>query len=173
MKIRNLKIGVLYSIPTAASLLLPQIAFAESGSVGDGQFWFGVVSIIVTLLVAFIGIAVTFLLSFNKLSDRVSKIEGILEIISKGLNISLTQSQSPLSLSEEGEKVLVDSGGKEYIEKKSSDLITALSEKVEGDFSNPFDVQEKAKEVISDIVTKTGEMSDIKHYLYEHSRKNR
>ena len=158
MKACRLKIGVLCGVPV--SLLLPQVVLAESaGGVGGGQFWIGIAAVIITIFLA-----------FNKLSDRVSKIEGKIEVILKGINISLTQSNSPLSLSEEGEKVLVESGGKEYIEKESSRLIAALAEKVGDDFSNPFDVQEKAKEVIGDLVTKTGEMPDIKHYLYKHSR---
>ena len=113
-------------------------------------------------------VIITIFLAFNKLSDRVSKIEGKIEIIVKNGNFSLTQSAITLK---EGEKVLIESGSKKYLEQEKAQLMNALSEKVGGDFSSPFDVQEKAKEVVRDAMSKTGEMSSIKQYLYENSRK--
>lgn len=110
----------------------------------------------------------------KNLKERVDKLEGKLteacERLAKEEGRSerdrahddLTQRESPISLSDKGKALLLDSGGQEYIETNKENLIEAIRSK------NPqsaYDIQEFAKQVIKDKSIETN-FVPIKNYLY-------
>ena len=95
-----------------------------------------------------------------KLHGRVSSLEGF----KSGL---LVTQQSPLALTETGEKVLEESGGKEYLENNKDRLIEEFSET-----KSAFDIQEKAKDIIKQEMGKDT-FEKIKEYLFQEGKSAR
>lgn len=74
----------------------------------------------------------------------------------------VVQSNSPVSLTERGKKLLEESGGKSYIDSKKTDLIKKVRD------NNPksaYDVQEYAKKVIAECST-SQDFVPLKNYIY-------
>lgn len=75
----------------------------------------------------------------------------------------LGRRKSPVSLTERGEKVLTESGGKKFVD----DNYPELKEKVENKNSaTSYDIQESAREVIQTL-KEDERMNQIKEYLFK------
>lgn len=98
--------------------------------------------------------------SLREKIDRVA--EGLAELRRPFLafkeNIA-TRSMSLVVLTKYGNKILQESGGEEVLK----DVFENVYPKFEG-FSNPYDIQRKAVEVVEDLIDKNDQ---IKTYLYE------
>ena len=91
------------------------------------------------------------------MQGRVSKLEGAREE-------QLATKKSPVSLTNAGEKMLEESGGKKYLEINKDELIKEFS-----DMKNAFDIQEKAKEIIRQKI-KESDFEEIKEYLFKEGK---
>lgn len=78
---------------------------------------------------------------------------------------SLIQSKSPLSLTDKGKAVLLDSGGKDFIDKNKDELLETIKLKSP---KTEYDIQEFSKEVIKSCMNRD-EFIPIKEYLYKES----
>lgn len=96
----------------------------------------------------------------SDLGDRISKLEGFKD------GLLITQ-QSPLALTETGEKVLEESGGKEYLEDHKDRLIAEFSKT-----KNAFDIQEKARDVVRQEMERDA-FEKIKEYLFREGKSAR
>lgn len=74
----------------------------------------------------------------------------------------LVKRESPISLTDKGKALLLDSGGQAYIEANKSALIEAIRAKTP---TSAYDVQEMAKQVIQEK-SSSPEFVPIKNYLY-------
>ena len=77
---------------------------------------------------------------FEKMNNRLAGIEAVLPILKDKI---LGLSASPMRLTEVGEKVLNKSGCRQYLEDNKGDLLKQFD-----DAKTPFDVEEKAKDII-------------------------
>ncbi len=94
-----------------------------------------------------------------KIHGRVSELEGI----NKGKE--LAKEQSPLTLTDAGNALLCDSGGKKYIEDNEKSLIKNFN-----DLDNAFDIQEKAKDIIREKMKEPNALKNIKIYLFDNGK---
>ena len=76
----------------------------------------------------------------EKINVRLAGIEAVMPMLKKK---ALGMSGSPMRLTEEGEKVLNSSGCRQYLEDNKEDLLRQFD-----DIKTPFDVEEKAKDII-------------------------
>ena len=95
----------------------------------------------------------------DRIPERVSELEGV----NKGKTLAKTG--SPMKLTEEGEKLLNDSGGKKYLKDNESEVLKQFD-----DVNNAFDIQERAKSVIRKKVGETNGLEDIKKYLFDNGK---
>lgn len=96
----------------------------------------------------------------NETCEKLAKEEGRSE--RDRAHDDLTQRESPISLSDKGKALLLDSGGQTYIETNRENLIQAIRDR------NPqsaYDVQEFAKQVIREKSSEPN-FIPIKNYLY-------
>lgn len=102
----------------------------------------------------------------DDLKDRVSRLEGGLER-DRANSDPYTQRQSPLSLTDKGKALLLDSGGNKYLEENMSDLIEEIKARSP---KSAYDVQEYAKNVI-DSHTDDDAFVPLKDYLFNEGLK--
>jgi len=81
----------------------------------------------------------------DSLSDRVSKLEGGVD--RDRAHNEYIKRKSPLTLTEKGKALLLDSKGKDYIDNNKEKLIAAIRAKKP---KTAYDIQELSKEVIED-----------------------
>ncbi|MCC6405374.1 MAG: hypothetical protein IT405_03230 [Candidatus Yanofskybacteria bacterium] len=94
----------------------------------------------------------------KEIRDKTIKCETMLD--NQG---PLTKKKSPISLTERGEKVLTESGGRKFVD----DNITDLLSKVDGEnVKTSYDVQEASKKVIATLEA-DDRMTAIKDYLFK------
>jgi len=99
----------------------------------------------------------------SELSDRVSRLEGGVDRDRAHHGNSYVKAKSPLSLTDKGKVVLLDSTGKDYIDSNKQILIQAIKD------NNPktaYDVQELARTVIEQR-TNEDSFIPIKDYVYK------
>lgn len=96
------------------------------------------------------------------LKDFKIRAEKFIEERSKA---NFTQSKSPLSLTDKGKVVLLDSGGKDFIDKNKDELLDSIKLKAP---KTEYDIQEFSKEVINSCMNRD-EFIPIKEYLYKES----
>ncbi|MFA6408668.1 MAG: hypothetical protein WCW01_00580 [Gammaproteobacteria bacterium] len=95
-----------------------------------------------------------------ELSDRISKVEGGLD--RDRAHSDYIQKKSPLGLTEKGKALLLDSTGKDYVDKHKAQLIESIKS------TNPrtaYDVQELSKKVIQKE-SNTDDFSPLKNYIF-------
>ncbi len=107
----------------------------------------------------------------DKLNDKINEIIQRLAIIEGGLerdraNIYI-KSKSPLSLTEKGKALLLDSNGKDYIDSKKSEFIEELKLKKP---KTAYDVQELSRKIIEQR-TSNDEFNQIKEYAFKQGLK--
>lgn len=104
-------------------------------------------------------------------SGRFAKSETLLSTIDKRLtNVEgrfsgAFQSQSPISLTVRGNKLLEDSGLKKYIDDNKNDL--SLNCKVKKNLNNAYDVQETSFNLLDSLVFDTNFDLKIKEYAFQ------
>ena len=97
----------------------------------------------------------------HNLHGRISCLEGKVET-SQDLS-KFIKTKSPFALTEEGKKLLEDSGGKLYIEQNKEELIKQIGAK---NPNSAYDVQEYAKAVITEKSSDES-FKEIKDYLFK------
>lgn len=134
----------------------------------------GVVSLIVTLLVimVFMGKYKEKVdrhdKNFDKSNDKIDKLSERLASLEGGLErdrakSEYIKSQSPLSLTEKGKALLLDSGGKDYIDSKKEEFFEEIK------FERPktaYDVQELTRSVIEKH-TNEDNFNKIKEFAFK------
>ena len=98
---------------------------------------------------------------FLEISNRLSRLEGIVD--SNNTINKYVQSKSPLGLTEKGKALLMDSGGKDYID---SVYASFLQEIVKQKPKTAYDVQELSKIALEARVNKD-EFIPIKEFCFE------
>lgn len=140
--------------------------------------WAIVISVvlsIVTALIVFWGKFSAAQTEIKNLKDRLEKIETKLTEACEKLatevgrgerdraHDDLVKRESPLSLTDKGKALLLDSGGENYVETNKAKLIKIIKDKKP---TSAYDVQEFAKAVIREVST-TADFIPIKDYLYK------
>lgn len=97
----------------------------------------------------------------NEACERLAKEEGRGE--RDRAHDELVKKESPLSLTDKGKALLLDSGGENYVKTNKDKLIKTIKDKKP---TSAYDVQEFAKQVIAEMSTTT-EFIPIKDYLYK------
>lgn len=137
---------------------------------------------IISLIVSFLGItlaigqykakvdeAVKTLTRHNEkidtLSDRVSKLEGGVE--RDRANSPYVQRKSPLSLTEKGKALLLDSGGKDYVDAHQSGLLDRLRKRRP---KTAYDVQEISRDIIHEH-SREDSFNGIKEFAFRQGLK--
>lgn len=125
----------------------------------------------VSVLGAFISFQV-YKFKVDRLIDDVSDMENEVKLIRDKIiaceaivaeRAPLKKSKSPVSLTDRGEKVLAESGGRLYVETNYSEL----KEKIESQApTNPYDVQEVAHKVAMDLNV-DARIETIKNYAFK------
>lgn len=98
----------------------------------------------------------------DDLKDRVSKLEGGLDR-DRAHGSPYTQAQSPVSLTDRGKALLLDSGGNKYLEDNSDALIGEIKAQKP---KTAYDVQETAKKVIA-THSNDDSFIPLKNYLFK------
>jgi hypothetical protein len=101
-------------------------------------------------------------IKISEISDRISRLEGGIDRDRIYQN-SYIQRKSPLSLTEKGKAVLLDSKGKDFIDKNKDNLLENLKN------LNPktsYDVQELSRKIL-DEETKKEDFNKIKEYAFK------
>jgi len=96
----------------------------------------------------------------TQISEKLSNIEGGLER-DRATN-EYIKSKSPLSLTDKGKALLIDSTGKDYIDLKHAKFLKEIKSK---NPKTPYDVQELSKDIIS-ARTSLDEFNDIKDFAF-------
>ena len=133
----------------------------------------GIVSVVVTLLVMLLSVGkykekVDRLCHDNdKVGDKLTQISEKLSNIEGGLERDRAtnpyiKSKSPLSLTDKGKALLIDSTGKDYIDLKYAKFLKEIKGK---NPKTPYDVQELSKDLIS-ARTSLDEFNDIKDFAF-------
>lgn len=131
-----------------------------------------------SIIIALINLAITLLgiaYWFGKYSEKINTLEKAISAIdnlreklakveAEKANIGdYIQAKSPLMLTDKGKAVLLDSGGKDYIEKNKNILLTEIKNLSP---KNAYDVQEYAKKVIIDK-SASNDFNNIKNYAFK------
>lgn len=103
----------------------------------------------------------------GKITDMKSELDRLLEFkvnVQKFVDSNIYKNQSPLSLTEYGQKLVDDSGFKEVFENTKDDLVTMLEQQ---NPSSQYDTQEKAR-ALMDSLTDYAPFELLKKYAFEH-----
>ena len=102
----------------------------------------------------------------NEFSKTLAKLEEFKISTQKFIDNKIYQSQSPLSLTEFGEKLIKDSGFRRIFDKEKDVLVAELEKKQP---KTKYDVQEKARELMNELQEYLP-FQAIKKYAFEHGQ---
>lgn len=127
---------------------------------------------IINLVITLIGISYWFgkyAEKINNLEKNSASIQDLRERLAKveagkaNISSQYFQANSPLSLTDKGKAVLLDSSGKDYIEKNKDVLLKQIKERSP---KNAYDVQEYSIDIIKSK-TQLDDFNPIKNYAFK------